>query len=613
MCGIAGVFIPGGAAEETLEQTAGVMSAAVRHRGPDGAGVWVDAAAGIALGHRRLRVVELSELGDQPMQCACGRYFGVFNGEIYNFRTLRRELESRGQQVRGGSDTEVLLAAICEWGVEGALARCVGAFALAVWDRLERRLYLARDRAGEKPLYYGRLERSFVFGSELGALEAQTEDAGAVDRIAVGLYLRFGYVPAPFSIYTRVRKLPPASIVVVNSAGEVSAPVRYWCGETSGTADIPEAEAIDQLDSLLNDAVGLQTIADVPVGAFLSGGIDSATLVALMCRHARRVKTFTIGFEEPRYDESAYARAVARCLGTDHTEMRVTAADAMAVIPKLPAIWSEPFADASQIPTYLVSALARREVTVALSGDGGDELFGGYDRYSWATGLWRCMRVAPHGVRGRLARGIMRLPLGDKVHKVAELLDAADPGELYLRLVSNWLDQPVERRSWVSSGPFAEWMMRRDFATYLPDDILVKVDRASMANGLESRAPFLDHRVVEFAQRLPLRFKVRNGQGKWVLRQVLDKYVPRRLVDRPKAGFAIPLRVWIRGPLREWAEELISESRLRREGFFQPEPVRRMWQEHLSGARNRTAPLWTVLAFQAWYEQKCAFKIAAAS
>lgn len=614
MCGIAGLLDFGGADREMLLGAAVRMGAALRHRGPDASGVWADPSAGIALGHTRLAVVELSELGRQPMESACGRWVTVFNGEIYNFKVLRKELQERGHAFRGHSDTEVLLAAVSEWGLAGALSRFVGMFAFALWDRRERTLSLARDRVGEKPLYYGELGRAFVFGSDLSAIRAHSAGAWEIDPNALAAYVRFGYVPAPHSIYSNIRKLPPGCFLTVGDGDETL--VRYWSVEDVARAGAENPitcdaeEAANRLEALLSDAVSLQTFADVPVGAFLSGGTDSATVVAMMCRHARRVRTFTIGFAEKRYDESAHARAVAQYLGTEHTEYQVTPADAMNVIPKLPEIYAEPFADASQIPTWLVSQLARRSVTVSLSGDGADELFGGYDRYSWAETIWRSIRAVPGSVR-RLSGDILAaLPAqAGRVHKLAPLVSAGCDSDLYLKLISHWRDphdvvergiEPAIPRG-LGLQPFRHRMMLLDTLTYLPDDILVKLDRASMANSLEARAPFLDHRLIEFAWRLPLAFKCRNGEPKWLLRKVLHRHVPAALVDRPKAGFAIPLDAWIRGPLRDWAEELLDARRLRSEGFFRPEPIRRRWCEHLSGAQNWIAPLWVILTFQAWY------------
>jgi len=639
MCGIAGILDNSG--RLPLEAAVRSMTAALVHRGPDGEGIWLDARAGLALGHRRLAVVELSELGAQPMHSADGRFVVAFNGEIYNYRELRKRLEAV-HPFRGSSDTEVLLAAICEWGLERSLARFNGMFAFALWDRHEHKLFLARDRAGEKPLYYGRIASSFVFGSELSALQAHPAGPGDLDRNALAEYLRFGYVPAPSSIYSGIDKLPPGCFLEVAANKRISDPIPYWSAESAALNGLSEPlscreeDAVEQLEELLCDAVRLQTFADVPVGAFLSGGIDSSTVVALMCRAERRVRTFTIGFAEAAYNEAGHAREVARHLGTAHTEFELTASDAMAVVPRLATIYSEPFADASQIPTYLVSAQARRHVTVALSGDGADELFGGYNRYFWADSIWRGICPLPHALRRMLAGALSAMPVttidgmasamspllpakarvrnpGDKLHKIAHVVAARDANEVYRRLVTNWPEPLLAGcdpalPTWLMDRhgalPFQSRMMLLDTLTYLPDDILVKVDRSSMANSLEARAPFLDRRVMEFAARLPLNFKVRNGSGKWLLRKVLHKYVPPALVERPKAGFAIPLDSWVRGPLRDWAEELISERRLRQEGIFRPAAVRRKWREHLSGARNWIAPLWSVLMFQAWNEQR---------
>jgi asparagine synthase (glutamine-hydrolysing) len=636
MCGIAGLLDLAGADRETLLGTAGAMTAALRRRGPDGAGVWVDARAGIALGHRRLAVVELSEAGRQPMHSACGRYVLVFNGEIYNYQALRKELQDRGHAFRGGSDTEVLLAAIVEWGMENALSQAAGMWALAIWDRREWVLYLARDRVGEKPLYYGRAGSAFVFGSELSALEQHPAGLGDIDAGALAAYLRFAYVPAPYSIYSRFRKLPAGSMLKIDTEARCSEPVRYWALERVARAGIENPlrcgtrEATEQAHAVLDEAVRLQTAADVPVGAFLSGGIDSSMIVSLMCRHASRVRTFTIGFADRVFNEADHARAVARHLGTEHTELQVTPSDAMAAIPKIPEIYSEPFGDSSQIPAFLVSELTRRYVTVALSGDGGDEVFGGYDRYGWANSIWCGIRRLPHGGRKLLARAMTSFPpsamnfaargqhrLGDRLHKLAGLIEAANAGDLYMRLVSQWLDPAsvLERGTEPSTflgeqardpalSDFRQQLMFLDAMTYLPDDILVKVDRAAMANSLETRAPFLDHRVIEFAWRLPFDYKVRNGRRKWLLRQVLHRYVPPALADHPKSGFAIPIASWLREPLRAWAEELLEERRLESGGLFRAAPIRHKWREHLAGKRNWAPALWTVLMLQAWHARQ---------
>lgn len=657
MCGIAGFLEqpPCSSQSESLDRVT-KMAHTLRHRGPDDAGAWADAAAGIALGHRRLSVVDLSATGHQPMPSACGRYVVSFNGEIYNFRSLRAELEQSGHRFRGHSDTEVLLAAITRWGVEGALARANGMFALALWDRQERVLFLARDRLGEKPLYYGWIGPRFLFASELKALCAHPDFRPVINRDAVALYLRHNYIPAPFSVYQDVAKLPPGTLLAVRAeaASVRGAPVRYWSARTAAESGVAnpwvgtESEALAQLDDLLRDAIRMRMEADVPLGAFLSGGIDSTTVVALMqAQSTRPVRTFTIGFHEGGYNEAESAAEVARRLGTDHTELYVTPAEAMAVIPRLPALYDEPFADASQIPTFLVSQLARRHVTVSLSGDGGDELFGGYNRYFWGRSIWRKVGWLPAAWRRTAARTLtavspeswdtgfralgpflpgrlrQRNP-GDKLHKLAQVLAVSDPEALYRGLISQWHDPAAvvpgageppttltDRSQWANLDDFTLQMMYLDTVTYLPDDILVKVDRASMGVSLEARVPLLDHRVVEFAWRLPLAMKIRDGQGKWLLRQVLYQYVPREIMERPKMGFGVPIDAWLRGPLRDWAETLLDAKRLQEEGLFHPQPIRTRWTEHLSGQRNWQYSLWGVLMFQAWLDANATTSYAA--
>lgn len=624
------------------------MAERIIHRGPDDAGVWAEGP--VALAHRRLSILDLSPAGHQPMQSACGRYVVAFNGEIYNYCDIRKEIEAdlyfatviRGW--RGHSDTEVMLAAIGCWGLEETLRRLVGMFAIALWDRREGVLLLARDRMGEKPLYYARFGTTLLFASELKAMRVHPAWRGVINRDALALLMRHNYIPAPHSIYRNVRKLPPATFLrIAPGSDENVLPEKYWSLATvaaaGGQFSGGEKDAVDALESVLSRAIGEQMLSDVPLGAFLSGGIDSSTVVALMQTQSDRpVRTFSIGFHEEGYNEAQHAKAVADYLGTDHVELYVAPEQARAVIPRLPELYDEPFSDSSQIPTFLVSELARSHVTVSLSGDGGDELFGGYNRYFLAGELTRGMGHAPAMVR-RLASGAIRavpprvwnrmfalaaplLPqrlrygnVGDKLHKLAGILDSGGPEAIYRDLVSHWKEpdrlvigalEPMTALTETGPQPrlatFVERMMYLDAVSYLPDDILVKVDRAAMAVSLETRVPMLDHRVVEFAWSLPLDFKVRRGLSKWPLRELLYRHVPRALVERPKMGFGVPIDVWLRGPLRSWAEELIGEERLRREGFFDPAPVRQRWAEHLSGQSNWQYLLWNVLMFQAWLE-----------
>lgn len=649
MCGIAGLYRPGAdLSAAVLESTAQAMGDAIRHRGPDAGGTWFDPHAGVALAHRRLAVIDPSPAGAQPMVSPSGRWVMALNGEIYNFRELRRSLEGCGYIFRGHSDTEALLAAIEQWGLTEALQRSLGMFALALWDRSNRVLHLARDRMGEKPLYYGWANRTFLFGSELKALKAYRDWRAQINHQALPLLFRHNFIPTPFSIYEGISKLPAGAVLSVRMDRYPHERLtRYWSlQDVMGRAahnrfSGSEAEAVERLDQLLSASVAAQMEADVPVGAFLSGGVDSSTIVALMQKHSHRpVKTFTVGFNEPGYDESGYARAIAQHLGTEHTDIRLTPQDALAIIPKLPALYDEPFSDASQLPTYAVACLARAQVKVALSGDGGDENFGGYNRYFLARSIWRKYGWVPASVRSLAAYAITRvapvawdrmsarvhkfLPahlrrplLGDGLHKVAEILRARDPQALYGNLISHWARssnilasmehlpaQTPNMTCWNPAGDYTEQMMLLDSLVYLPDDLLVKVDRASMGVGLETRAPFLDHRVVEFAWTLPLSFKLRGKQGKRVLRGVLGRYMPSALVDRPKMGFGMPIDSWLRGPLREWAEGLLDAERMKAEGFLRPEVVHKKWREHLNGVRNWQYHLWDVLMFQAWLERE---------
>lgn len=649
VCGVSGFLdISRQTNSDDLKATVIRMADALHHRGPDDGGAWVDPEAGIALGHRRLSILDLSPQGHQPMHSACGRYVVAFNGEIYNFKFLRQELENLGCRFRGHSDTEVLLASISQWGLEKAVLRFNGMFAFALWDRLERQLHLVRDRLGEKPLYYGWMGKIFLFGSELKALRVHPVFKSEIHRDALALYMRHNYIPSPYSIYSGIYKLPPGTILTIPSMNAASTtPVPYWSARAVAERGVAtpwagsDEEAFEELDRLLRNAIKLRMVADVPLGAFLSGGIDSSVVVALMqAQSDRKVKTFSLGFNEVNYDEAIHAKKVAHHLGTDHTEWYITPAEAMAVIPKLPELYDEPFSDSSQIPTYLVSALARRSVTVSLSGDGGDELFGGYNRYFWGRNIWKGIGWIPPFLRSTLANvltapspqiwdkafrifgsllpsKIKQRMAGDRIHKLAEILALDSPEAMYYNLISHWKDANsvilgastlptilTKSDHWASLSDFTLRMMYLDTVTYLPDDILVKVDRASMAVGLEGRIPLLDHELLEFAWRLPLSMKVRNGKGKRILRHVLFKYVPPDLIERPKMGFGIPIDNWLRGPLRGWAEELLNESRLKREGYFRPVPIVKKWNEHLSGKRNWQYHLWDVLMFQSWLEKQ---------
>jgi len=634
MCGITGFWDQRTTTgDDKLRATVKEMTERLHHRGPDDTGTWHDASCGLALGHKRLSIIDLSPMGHQPMNSACGRYWLVYNGEIYNHAELRRELADSGYPFRGRSDTEVLLAGLSHWGIEQTVRRSVGMFALAVWDGESRRLTLARDRLGIKPLYYGWQGKSFLFSSELKALSAHPAFTGEVDRQSLSLYVQHSYVPAPFSIYKNVFKLPAGTLLSIgeSSASQEVSPRPYWCMKEiaeRGTAEpfIGSAqEAVTQLDQVLGDAVRSRIEADVPLGAFLSGGVDSSTIVALMqAASTERVKTFSIGFDEPGYNEAVYAKEVAAHLGTEHTEQYVTATDALEVIHRLPTLYDEPFADSSQIPTFLVSQMARQHVTVCLSGDGGDELFAGYNRYAYMQQLWQKIGWCPAVIRNATAKVLAATvpserggTLTRKARTLAGFLSLTDAPAMYARMHTHWKD-PAEliiggalpattfsqTETWASRESFLEKMLYVDAVTYLPDDILVKVDRASMAVGLEARVPMIDHRVVEFAWSLPVELKVRNGESKWLLRQLLDRYVPRPLIDRPKVGFGVPIDSWLRGSLCDWAEDLLDERRLNNEGFFRPQPIRQKWQEHQSGKQDWHYYLWDILMFQAWLDAR---------
>lgn len=645
MCGIAGILSPGGLSRTCVEAMTR-MTGRIDHRGPDDEGHWLDADAGIALGSRRLAILDLSPLGHQPMVSATGRYVLAYNGEIYNYLALRSDLERQGHVFRGHSDTETLLAAIESWGLLQALKQCAGMFAFALWDRHDRTLHICRDRLGEKPLYYGWLGNVLVFGSELKALRAHPDWRAAIDRDAVTLLLRYGYIAAPYSIYQGVRKVVPGTFLSFERGRRAAVETCYWSARAiaeAGMADPitgPENEVVDELERELHRTVRQEMLADVPIGAFLSGGIDSSTIVAVMQRlSSRPVRTFTIGFHERDYNEAEHAKLVARHLGTDHTELYLTPAETRAVIPQLPDIYDEPFADSSQIPTFLVSKLAREHVTVSLSGDGGDELFGGYPRYAFGDRLWQTTRRVPGPARHATRLGIGALPagtwnglarvaapllperlhsplFGEKLYTIADLLGAGSWRDLYRRQMSTGPNapgavvnghEPITRLSDADDAIATEdpvlQMMYIDLVTYLPDDLLVKTDRASMAVSLETRAPFLDHRLVEFSWRVPAALKYNGSQGKLLLRALLARYVPRALTDRPKMGFGVPIGEWLRGPLRDWAATLLDPAAVKHAGIVDPAYINRLWREHQSRNRDWQYALWNALMLQAWLSQ----------
>ena len=639
MCGICGFLHAGTSADQaTLERMAETMATTLFSRGPDSGGTWADAASGVALGHRRLAILDLSAAGHQPMESACGRYLLSYNGEVYNFVPLRQELEALGVAFRGHTDTEVIVNGCAAWGVHGLTERLNGMFAFALWDTETRTLSLVRDRLGIKPLYWAQFGELLLFGSELKALRAHPGFTPVIDRQALAAYLRHNYVPAPLTIYEGVHKLPAGSILTLTLGGTPQI-TRYWSARQaaiSGRASpllLSPEDAVAELERLLLSAVGSRMVADVPLGAFLSGGVDSALVVALMqAQSTRPVKTFSIGFDVPGYNEAHHAKAVAEHLGTEHTEFYLTPAETMAVVPHLPEWFDEPFADASQIPTHLVSRLARDHVTVALSGDGGDELFSGYGRYAETRRRWQALRRLPMWARHGFARGLNSVPrsawgrlfglvpdriappdTAARVHRLATVLQLDSPDALYRDLISNWKD-PLALTGGDSEPMTAVWDTRLkrdvpdltdrmrvvDSEMYLPDDILTKVDRMSMSVSLEARVPLLDHRVYEFSWAMPRAYLERDGVGKWPLRQVLRRHVPGALIDRPKMGFSVPIEQWLRGPLRDWAETLLSEAALSDGGYLNPGPIRAAWLEHQSGQRANHNLLWTVLMFQAW-------------
>jgi asparagine synthase (glutamine-hydrolysing) len=648
MCGIAGLLDPDASTSaDRLGALASTMAASLEHRGPDAGDVWVDADAGVAFGHRRLAVIDLGPAGAQPMVSPGGRWVIAYNGEVYNHRDLRRRLELAGTRFRGSSDTEVLLAAVERWGIDRALDACEGMFAAALWDRNGHELHLLRDRFGEKPLYYGWVGTAFAFGSELKALSTLPGFVAELDRGAVASYLRYNCIPAPDTIWRGVRKLLPGHVVTLPESpppGFLPGQRCYWSAADAVARarqhplNASVKEMTDQLEDVLSDAVAARMVADVPVGAFLSGGIDSSTIVALMQRQATgSVRTFTVGFADRSFDESAEAAAVAAYLGTDHTAVNVGDSEAVEAITRLPDIWDEPFSDVSQVPTYLVSQVARQQVTVSLSGDGGDELFAGYNRHAWLDRVWRRAAAMPAGARLSLGSALGRIPPSvvegagratsvlparwrvrnpsNKMVKLARVLAASDPEDAYRALTTHWADASSmvlgaegdgsddRSGSPIAGGGITEQMLWFDLVRYLPDDILVKLDRAAMAVSLETRVPFLDRRVLDLAWRLPLDTKLRGGQTKWLLRQVLGRHVPAELVERPKMGFGLPIGSWLRGGLSPWAEHLLDERRLHAQGLLDPTPIRRAWDLHRSGRRDLGYELWDVLVLQSWIDR----------
>ena len=646
MCGIVGVWRRGHL--DSLLEVINRVNGLMENRGPDAEGVWLDEARGLAFGHRRLSIHDLSMTGSQPMESSCGRYILCFNGEVYNFKELKGEIYDRRNSAaeamfrwRGDSDTEVLVEAISMWGVSAAVKKLNGMFAFSVWDKKQLQLDIVRDRFGEKPLFYGWVKDVFVFASEVRAFREIPGFSKDLCLEAVSLFMQNNCVPSPYSIYEGIYKLPPAHIltlkqnsrdVVLNSYWSIEQAARENDGAFSGLSD---TEAVGMLEEKISRSVEKRMLADVSVGAFLSGGIDSSTIVSLMQNNSTLpVKTFSIGFESNSYNEAHNAKKIAQHLGTDHTELYLTPNDAISVIPDLPDIYDEPFADSSQIPTFIVSKLAKKSVTVALTGDGGDELFGGYVRHIWADKLWRNMSMMPYPIRSLLGSMLTAvspevydsifervkefLPSayrqnksGDKLHKLSRLLSARTPMEMYCNLTSHWqlkdnvvkggLPLSVHTSIPCSNRPVSQLMMDADLKNYFLNDILVKVDKASMAVSLEARVPLLDNSIVDFSFGIPLSMKIRNGSGKWVLKQVLRKHLPDSLIDRPKWGFGLPLDEWMRLELREWCESLLSEECIKDVGYFDPKLIRRKWKEHLSGARNWQYHLWDVLMFHSWF------------
>ena len=642
MCGIAGFWSKKCKDPEIIGKR---MASSIIHRGPDDYGVWYDSSIGVVLAHRRLSIIDRSAAGHQPMVSSCGRYTIVFNGEIYNNSDLRNQLSN--VRWRGYSDTETLLEGFSKWGIIKTIKLSVGMFAIAVWDNFEKKLFLIRDRLGEKPLYYGWQDNTFLFGSELKSLRAHPSWKGEINRQALSLFLRYDYIPSPLTIHTDIYKLLPGTILTfcyneqLDSVCKFSEPITYWDpvqnalkGKENpfvGSQD----DAICYLDNLLKQTIRDQMIADVPIGAFLSGGIDSSLIVAIMQTQSKLpVQSFSIGFKEPKFDEAPYAKAIAQHIGTKHTELYVSETDLQNLIPELPVVWDEPFGDSSQIPTLILSRLTKQFVTVSLSGDAGDELFGGYNRYFECKLLWDSIKYLPIPIRNLLSTflgaispsiwnylgspfsTILKGKAGDKIHKLLPIIKCKNFNQFYNFFVSHWFwpehvvingSEPttsITDNSNSCLNNLVERMMLTDIKTYLPDDILVKVDRAAMACSLETRVPFLDHRIVEFSFSLPFSYKVHDSNGKWILKQLLKKYVPNHLFERPKKGFGVPLNKWLQGPLRDWVDSLISEPRLKLEGFFNAKPISDTWKEHLSGKRNWQYRLWNIIMFQAWLDNQ---------
>ena len=646
MCGFTGFLNAGNLYDEKSQKVIlSKMTNALNHRGPDDTGYWSSKEEGISFGHKRLSILDLSEAGHQPMISGSGRYVIAFNGEIYNHLDLRDILESSNKNLiwKGSSDTETLLACFDSWGIEETIKKTVGMFAFALWCNKSRTLTLGRDRLGEKPLYYGWQgkgnSRVFLFGSELKALNNHPSLEGVIDRNAVCLYLRHNSIPAPYSIYSGISKLLPGTLLNISYEDQNPKIVTYWSAASAALESEEEdfkfdkASLVDNLESLLSKTVKQQMLSDVPLGAFLSGGVDSSTIVSLMqAQSTNKISTFTIGFNEEGYNEAKYAKNVANYLGTDHTELYVTANEALKVIPDLPNIYDEPFSDSSQIPTILVSKLASEKVTVSLSGDGGDEIFCGYNRYKIAENYWNNIRRIPLTSRNLISKAMLRVPpkfwdslcslflskenFGNKIHKTAYALKSKGVDDLYMNLVSHWMNPSeivingVEPESVLSNNlslfdevDAVKAMMILDQMTYLPDDILTKVDRAAMSSSLETRVPFLDHRIVEFAGKIPQEYKIKRGQSKWALRQVLYRYVPKELIERPKEGFAVPIDKWLRTSLRDWAEDLLDPSLMNKEGIFNNHDIQQKWQEHLSEEYNWQYLLWDILMFQSWLRE----------